>query len=161
MYLKCLVCNSENVVHFKFKFFWLQQAKFLAQTRKTSLKIGRDCEHMTFMGDFFKWLFFLIHSNWVSFLPFLTYLPFLHLVIPYFSYSIFSLFLTFLNPYFLYSLLSLFLTSISFLFCPFPLNLKGIDETSHSLTPRWSFLCKFFKKAGSQASKELLKLYSM
>ena len=32
--LKCLACNSENVSYFKFEFFWLLQAKFLAQTKK-------------------------------------------------------------------------------------------------------------------------------
>ena len=61
--------------------------KILAFCR-TSLKIGRDFEHMTFFGICSKWLLFLIYSNYFPFLPFLTYLPSLPLLIPYFSYSI-------------------------------------------------------------------------
>ena len=83
--------------------------------RRTSLKIGRDCEHMTFFGISSKWLLFL-----------LIFLPLLFFLIPYFSYSLLSLFLTFIIPCFSYSILSLFL---SFLIPCFPYSLLSLRQT--------------------------------
>ena len=78
--------------------------------QKTSLKIGRDCEHMTSFGISSKWLLFFQ----IVFLSFLSLLSiFLTFLVLYFSYSILSLFLTFLIPFFPYS----------FLLYPFPLKL--------------------------------------
>ena len=131
---------------------------------ETSLKIGRDCEHMTFFGVSSKWLLFLIYSNCVSFLPFLTYLPsflsftysllslFLTFLILYFSYSIFaysllSLFLTFLNPYFHFppflSLSCPFLVSFSF-----PFFILFFSILKHFLTcskPLWCDLMQSYQ----------------